>query len=66
MSCKKQTRRIFKCPKCNVVLCVDLVKVKVKVKLSLCLFLTEYHAIKVYCGSGGITPHILDLGTEWS
>jgi hypothetical protein len=29
-----------------------------KVKLSLC-FLTEHHAIKAYCRSRGIAPHIL-------
>jgi hypothetical protein len=28
-------------------------------------FLTEHHAIKTYWGSGGIAPHILDLGTRW-
>jgi hypothetical protein len=31
------------------------------VKLSLCL--TKHHAMKMYCGSGGITPRIPDLGT---
>jgi hypothetical protein len=36
----------------------------IKVKLSLC-FLTEHHALKAYWGSGGITPHILNLGTKW-
>jgi hypothetical protein len=30
----------------------------VKVKLSLCNFLTEYHAMKAYWGSGGIAPLI--------
>jgi hypothetical protein len=34
-----------------------------KVKLSLCL--TKHHAMKTYWGSGGIAPHILDLGTRW-
>jgi len=38
--------------------------IKVKVKLSLCFFLTEYHAMKVYWGNGGIAPHT-DLGTRW-
>jgi len=38
-------------------------KGKVKVKLSLCL--TKHHARKTYCGSGGIAPLILDLGTRW-
>jgi hypothetical protein len=33
------------------------VNVKVKVKLSL-YFLTE-HAMKAYCGSGGIAPRII-------
>jgi hypothetical protein len=28
-------------------------------------FLTEHHAMKVYWGSGGIAPRILDLGTRW-
>jgi hypothetical protein len=36
----------------------------VKVKLSLCL--TQHHAMKMYWGSGGIAPHIFDLGGEWS
>jgi hypothetical protein len=27
--------------------------------------LTENHTIKVYWESGGIEPHILDLGTRW-
>jgi len=46
---------------------------KGKVKLSLCL--TKHHAIKTYCGSGGISSCILDLchfipmarapGTHW-
>jgi len=40
-------------------------KVMVKVKLSLCLFIsTEHHAMKAYW-SGGIAPHILDLGFRW-
>jgi hypothetical protein len=34
-----------------------------KRKLSLCL--TKHHAMKTYCGSGGIGPRILDLGTRW-
>jgi hypothetical protein len=38
--------------------------VKVKVKLSLCFFFTEHHAMKTYCGSGGIGPLILDIGTR--
>jgi hypothetical protein len=32
------------------------------VKLSLCL--TKHQAMKTYWGSGGIAPHILDLGTK--
>jgi hypothetical protein len=36
---------------------------EVKVKLSLCL--AKHHAMKTYCGSGGIAPHMLDLGTRW-
>jgi hypothetical protein len=27
--------------------------------------LTEHHTMKVYWRSGGIAPHILDLGTRW-
>jgi hypothetical protein len=34
-----------------------------KVKLSLCW--TKHHAMKTYWWSGGIVPHILDLGTRW-
>jgi hypothetical protein len=34
-----------------------------KVKLS--LWLTRHHAMRKYCGSGGIVPRILDLGTRW-
>jgi hypothetical protein len=30
---------------------------KVEVKLSLCL--TKHHALKAYCGSGGIAPRVL-------
>jgi hypothetical protein len=37
--------------------------VRVKVKLSLCL--TKPHAMKTCWESGGIVPHILDLGTRW-
>jgi len=29
------------------------------------LLLTEHHAMEDVLGSGGITPHILDLGTRW-
>jgi hypothetical protein len=36
---------------------------KVKVKLFLCL--TKHHTMKTYWESGGIAPHILDLGTRW-
>jgi hypothetical protein len=28
------------------------------------IFLTEHHSMKVYWGSGGIAPRILDLGTK--
>jgi hypothetical protein len=31
--------------------------------LSLCL--TKHYAKKTYCGSAGIAPRILDLGTRW-
>jgi hypothetical protein len=41
--------------------CCVYKKVK-KVKFSLCL--TKHHAMKAYCGSGGIAPRILDLGTR--
>jgi hypothetical protein len=27
--------------------------------------LAKYHAMKVYCGNGGIAPRILNLGTAW-
>jgi hypothetical protein len=37
-------------------------RIKGNVKLSLCL--TKHHAMKTYWGSGGIAPHILDLGTR--
>jgi hypothetical protein len=40
----------------------DEVKGK-EVKLSLCL--TKHHTMKMYWGSGGIAPRILDLGTRW-
>jgi hypothetical protein len=30
-----------------------------------CVFLTGHLALKVYCGSGGIAPRILDLGARW-
>jgi hypothetical protein len=38
-------------------------KLRVKVDLSLCLM--KHHAMKIYRGSGGIAPRILDLGTSW-
>jgi hypothetical protein len=38
---------------------------KVKGKVVPVLFLNEQQAIKAYCGSGGIAPRILDLGTRW-
>jgi hypothetical protein len=37
---------------------LTLLQIKGKVKL-------VHHAMKMYCGSGSITPHILDLGTRW-
>jgi hypothetical protein len=40
-------------------------KIFIKCKVVPVLFLTEHHAIKAYWGSGGIAPHILDLGTRW-
>jgi len=42
---------------------VSSVKVKGKKVKSLCL--TKHHAMKTYCGSGGIAPRIPDLGTRW-
>jgi len=36
---------------------------KGKGKVALCL--TKHHAMKTYCRSGGIAPHILDLGMRW-
>jgi hypothetical protein len=29
------------------------------------MYLTKHHAMKMYWGSGGIAPHILDLDTRW-
>jgi hypothetical protein len=44
--------------------CISLACILWDVKLkSLCL--TKHHAMKVYWGSGGIAPRILDLGTRW-
>jgi hypothetical protein len=49
-------------------------KVKAKGKLSLCLTkyhvmnthpLLRHHAMKIYWGNGGTSPHILNLGTRW-
>jgi hypothetical protein len=40
-------------------------EVKVKVKVNLSLYLTKHHAMKTYCGSGGIAPRILNLGSRW-
>jgi hypothetical protein len=37
----------------------------VKVKVELSLYLTKHHAMKMYRGSGGIAPRILDLDTGW-
>jgi hypothetical protein len=28
------------------------------------ILLTEHHAMKAYCGSGGIAPRLLDFGTK--
>jgi hypothetical protein len=36
--------------------------VKIKVKS---LYLTNYHVMETYWGSGGIAPHIPDLGARW-
>jgi len=41
--------------------CSDLFKV-----LKLSLYLITHHAMKMYCGSGGIAPCILNFGTRWS
>jgi hypothetical protein len=38
---------------------------RLKSKFLLVIFSTEYHAMKAYLGSGGIAPHILDLGARW-
>jgi len=40
-------------------------KCKDKGKVVPVLFLTEHGAMKAYWGSGGIAPHIVDLGTRW-
>jgi len=37
---------------------------KVKVKLVPVLFLSKHHAMEEYWMSGGIAPHIIDLGTR--
>jgi hypothetical protein len=51
---------------CHCLSPLDRVKLKVKVKVKFpSVFLTEHHAINAYLGSGGIAPHILDLGTRW-
>jgi hypothetical protein len=31
----------------------------------LSLYLTKYHAVKTYWGSGGVAPRILHLGIRW-
>jgi hypothetical protein len=49
----------------NLYLVSNLIKVQVKVELSPCFLLTEHHTMKVYWGSGGIAPCILDLGSRW-
>jgi len=36
-----------------------------KVKGKVAPVLTKHHAMKTYWRSGGIAPHILDLGTRW-
>jgi hypothetical protein len=41
------------------------VNVKGKGRVVRVFFSTEYHAMKAYWGSGGISPRILDLGTRW-
>jgi hypothetical protein len=35
------------------------------IKVNFSLFLTKYHAMKTYWGSGGIAPRALDLSTRW-
>jgi len=42
-----------------------LFNIKRKSKIVPVLFLTKHHAMKTYLGSGGIAPHILDIGTIW-
>jgi hypothetical protein len=37
----------------------------VYVCVCMCVCVTEHHVMKAYCVSGGIAPHILDLGTRW-
>jgi hypothetical protein len=44
---------------------ICLIKIRSKGKVVCVLFLIEHHAMKAYCGSGGIATHILDLGTRW-
>jgi hypothetical protein len=43
----------------------DVCAVKGKKSKVVPVLLTEHHAIKVYWGSGGIAPRILDLVTSW-
>jgi hypothetical protein len=40
-------------------------KSKGKGKVVPVLFITEYHAMKAYWGSGAIAPRILEFGTRW-
>jgi hypothetical protein len=44
---------------------IFLMKQEKKVKVKLSLRLTKLHAMKIYWGSGGIAPRILNLGTRW-
>jgi hypothetical protein len=39
--------------------CLFVVNTIMNLQLSLWFFLTEHHAMKAYCGSGGIAPLIL-------
>jgi hypothetical protein len=43
----------------------ELFIIKKKIQAKLYLRLTKHHSMKTYWGSGGIAPHILNLGIRW-
>jgi hypothetical protein len=50
---------------CHIIPSVEGIKVKVRGKVVPVLLLTKHHTMKASCGSGGIAPRILELGTRW-